>query len=225
LALSAARREDRRQHIVTAAQSLLRDRGDAGFSMTELAVRAGVSPATPYNLVGSKAQILRLVVKEEFRSFIDKLSGLGGLTPLQGLLDATALVVSHYEADRAFYRALYQMTYSSDAPDMHEQMLSEARALWTGLVRAAVASGELGPITRVDPFTDVLLRTMTSVTLGWLSEDWSHARFEAEMALSVRLIAAALARPDVQAQLLVAIETLQVMLQAGFAANELSAKV
>jgi AcrR family transcriptional regulator len=213
LALSAARREDRRQHIVTAAQSLLRDRGNTGFSMTELAARAGVSPATPYNLVGSKGEILRLVVKEEFRSFIDKLSALQGHTPLQALLDATALVVSHYEGDRSFYRALYQMTYSADAPDMHEQMLSEARALWTGLVRAAVEAGELGPVTRVDPFTDVLLRTMTSVTLGWLSENWPHARFDAEMALSVSLICAGLARPDVLSGLLETIERLQTRLQ------------
>jgi AcrR family transcriptional regulator len=214
LALSAARREDRRQHIVTAAQSLLRDRGNTGFSMTELAARAGVSPATPYNLVGSKGEILRLVVKEEFRSFIDKLSALRGHTPLESLLDATALVVSHYEADRSFYRALYQMTYSSDAPDMHEQMLSEGRALWTGLVRAAVEAGELGPVTRVEPFTDVLLRAMSAVTLGWLSENWNHARFEAEMALSVSLICAGLARSDVQSGLLANIERLQISLQS-----------
>ena len=170
--------------------------------MTELAARAGVSPATPYNLVGSKGDLLRLVVKAEFQSFIDKLSALDRPGPLQTLLDATALVVSHYEADRDFYRALYRMTFNTDAPDVHDHMQAEGRVLWQRLVRAAVDSGELTDVVWVEPFTDVLLRALGAVTLAWLSEDWPHARFEREMALSVLLIVAAVARPDIQSRLL-----------------------
>jgi AcrR family transcriptional regulator len=214
LALSAGRREDRRRHIVSVAQALLRDRGDGGFSMTELAARAGVSPATPYNLVGSKGDLLRLVIKAEFQSFIDKLSALDRSGPLRTLLDATTLVVSHYEADRDFYRALYRMTFNTDAPDVHDHMQAEGRALWQGLVRAAVDSGELTSIVRVEPFTDVLLRTLGAVTLAWLSEDWPHARFEREMALSVLLIVASAARPDIRSRLLDGLGEVQMLLAA-----------
>lgn len=202
MALSAARREDRRRNIIAAAHSLLRERGDDGFTMTELAARAGVSPATPYNLVGSKAEVLRSVVKDEFRCFIDKLAQLEHRSPLQSLLDATALVVSHYESDRAFYRALYRMTVGADAPEVYDVMQAEGRVLWQGLVQAAVDAGELTQLVRVRPFTDVLLRAIASVTLDWLAANWRHARFEQEMALSVLLITTSTARADLQPNLL-----------------------
>jgi AcrR family transcriptional regulator len=47
MALSVARRAERVQNLVQAAQELIRT-SDAGFSMTQLAAKAGVSPATPY---------------------------------------------------------------------------------------------------------------------------------------------------------------------------------
>ncbi|WP_418654973.1 TetR/AcrR family transcriptional regulator, partial [Acinetobacter baumannii] len=55
MALSPEAREARRRNIVDAAHELVRETGGAGFSMLDLARRAGVSPATPYNLLGSKS--------------------------------------------------------------------------------------------------------------------------------------------------------------------------
>ena len=196
MALSEARREDRRRRIVAAAQSLLRDRYDASFSMAELARRAGVSPATPYNLVGTKAGVLRLVVEEEYRGFIAKLPEGRPGGALQALLDATALVVTHYEADRQFYRTLYHVIYSSDLPIVTENMLALGRVLWRGFVRAAIEAGELSDTIAIEPFADILMRGISSVTLAWLAGNWPHARFEWEMSLSIRLIVASVANPD-----------------------------
>ncbi|KAF0185264.1 MAG: TetR/AcrR family transcriptional regulator [Hyphomonadaceae bacterium] len=214
MALSSARREARRSHIVAAAQSLLRERGDAGFSMTELAARAQVSPATPYNLVGTKADLLRLVVQEEFASFTARLATRKTDSPVRALLDATTLVVAHYEADPAFYRALYGMMFVADAPDVHDLMQTEGRALWRTMVRAAVDCGELAQVAGVEPLTDVILRTIGANTLAWLSEDWSRQRFEAEMSLSIRLMLASVARADIRAAMLREIERLPALLRA-----------
>ena len=76
MALSAERREARRRHLVEAAASLIRDNGGAGFSMLQLAERAGVSQATPYNLLGSKSELLRLIVAGEFEGFVARLAAL-----------------------------------------------------------------------------------------------------------------------------------------------------
>ncbi len=200
MALSPARRKDRLRDIVEAAQALVRERGGDGFSMAELAARAGVSPSTPYNRVGSRAEVLKLVVEAEFASFVGKLetqprSG----SPLADLLAATALVVVHYEADRDFYRALYGMAFNAE---VHDVMQAMGQALWRSLVGKAMDEGELSRVVGVEPLTDVLLRTLSAATLSWLAEDWDHARFDAEMALSVGLILAPLARPDLQAPLL-----------------------
>jgi hypothetical protein len=135
-------------------------------------------------------------------------------SPLQALLDATALVVTHYEADRKFYRGLYHAVFGAEAPDVHGAMQAEGRALWRKLVRAAVDGGELAAIVRVEPLTDVILRTIGAVTLAWLSEAWSHARFELEMSLSVRLLLACVARTDIRMGLLAEIAVCQDLLEA-----------
>lgn len=54
---TAARGEPVRQRVLDAAERLLR-RGNADFSMRDLATEAGVSFATPFNQFGSKAAIM-----------------------------------------------------------------------------------------------------------------------------------------------------------------------
>ena len=110
------------------AQTLIREQGDAGFSMAQLAARAGVSPATPYNLLGTKSEVLRLVVWEEFDNFEGRLAAVRSKSPLARLLEATALVVTHYEADRPFYRGLYRAALSVEAGEMRPLMSAASQA-------------------------------------------------------------------------------------------------
>jgi len=55
--------------LIRAARDLIAEREDGNFSMPELAARAGLSLATPYNLFGSKAAILREVYRAETEGF------------------------------------------------------------------------------------------------------------------------------------------------------------
>jgi AcrR family transcriptional regulator len=190
LALSSETRDARRRHLADAAQTLIREQGDAGFSMTQLALRAGVSPATPYNLLGSKAEILRRVVREDFARFITRLEGLRRDRPLAYLLQAADLVVGHYEADRRLHQGLFRAAYGAEAAAVRDVMSAEGRALWRGFVEAAVEAGELARFVEPRPLTDVLLRAMGATAHTWLADGWSRARFELEMAMAVRLILA-----------------------------------
>lgn len=189
MALSEARREARRANIVAAAQALMREKGGADFSMAELATRAGVSPATPYNLMGSKAEVLKEIVRAEFTGFIDKLAALPQAGALDRLLAATALVVDHYAEDAPFYRGLFAAAFGAEASEVHDLMAVEGGMLWRGKVAAAIASGELADWVRAEPFTDNLLRAMSAITLSWLSEHWDTQRFRDEMAYAVLLLA------------------------------------
>lgn len=56
MALSDELRAARCRNLVDAAHALIRETGGTGFSMVQLAEKAGVSPATPYNLLGSKGR-------------------------------------------------------------------------------------------------------------------------------------------------------------------------
>jgi AcrR family transcriptional regulator len=192
MALSARTREARRRHLVDSATGLIRDGGGAGFSMLQLADRAGVSPATPYNLLGSKSELLRLIVADEFSSFVARLGGLPPLAPLARLLAAADAVVVHYCADQAFYRGLYLSAGGAEGGELRTLMQQQGQQLWRQMVEAAITSGCLKPLVPPDALTDALLRTIGAVTEAWLADGWGADRFAAEMALSARLLFAGL---------------------------------
>lgn len=214
MALSPEKREERRDHLVRVAQALIREGGDAGFSMTQLAARAGVSPATPYNLIGPKPEVLRLVVREEFQSFVARLGPPEGGGPLTVLLAAADQVVDHYLADRPFYFGLYHAAANTEAREVHDLMLDEGRALWRGLVGDAIASGELEAWLRREPFTDQLLRVLSGVTQSWLAGDLDDRNFGPAMAYSIRLTVAGAAAPRARDGLTSDLRALQARLEA-----------
>jgi AcrR family transcriptional regulator len=222
MALSPERREARRRHLVDAACALIRERGDAGFSMKELALRAGVSPATPYNLVGGRADVLRLVVRDEFERFGRKLAAQSGETPLRRLVSATALVVTHYEEDRAFYRGLFHAAFGSASPEVRTLMTREGRTLWRALVRAAIEAGEISDAMQEGPLTDVLLRAIAGAAQAWLAEDWSASRFRLEMTSAAGLVLAAAAAPALREALLAEVAACQAAIVADDPADALA---
>ena len=193
MAISDERREARRRHLVEAAASLIRENGGDGFSMLQLAERAGVSPATPYNLLGSKSEVLRLIVAGEFASFVERLATLPAQSPLQRLLAAAQTVVHHYTADPAFYRGLYHAAGGTEGCELRTLMQREGQQLWSQMVKAAFHSGELRPEVEPEALTDILLRSIGANTEAWLAEQWSAETFAQEMALNCRLLLAGLA--------------------------------
>lgn len=213
MAISTARKAERVQNLVQAAQELIRS-SDAGFSMAQLAARAGVSPATPYNLVGAKSDLLRLVIEDEYERFAAKLSELPSSTPLADLLAATALVVSHYESDRQFYRGLYRLIATTEGSESYDLMTVRGERLWGDMIARAIESGELQDFVRVGPTTTVLLSTIASMTTAWFAQSWSGRLYALEMAHGVRLVLAAIAAPAARDRLVGEISALQANIDA-----------
>ncbi|GBQ92530.1 short chain dehydrogenase [Acetobacter nitrogenifigens DSM 23921 = NBRC 105050] len=72
--VSGSKRADaKRQHVLDAAEGLLRD-GKADFSMRDLASRAEVSFATPFNQFGSKAAIMHALSARRIAAMRTRLS-------------------------------------------------------------------------------------------------------------------------------------------------------
>lgn len=214
MALSEARREARRQRLIGFAQALIRENGGAGFSMAQLAQSAGVSPATPYNLIGPKSEVLRLVVRAEFDGFVHRLDDLDGKAGLVRLRTAAERVSTHYLADRGFYLGLYRASSGVEGAELYGLMQSEGRSLWSSLIAGARASGELGPLACAQAFTDTLLRTISAVTQAWLTEAWCGPRFTLELRHACDLLFCAVATPQTRAALAAELETTQAALQS-----------
>ena len=188
MALSLTLREARCRNLIDAAHALVRETGGAGFSMRQLAERAGVSPATPYNLLGSKGEVLRRVVLDEYDSFAARLAGLPQREPLERLLAGMDLIVVHYTAEPDFYRGLYAGMIGVETNHLREVMTEQGQHLWGDMVRAAIDGGEIAPLVSAPDLTALLLRGVAGTVEAWLAEGWDAARFAAEMRMGSRLL-------------------------------------
>lgn len=195
MALSPALREARCRHLVDTAHMLIRETGDTGFSMVELARRAGVSPATPYNLLGSKGEVLRRVIRDEFARFASLLGAQSAAPPFAHLLRALDLVAVQYLAEPQFYRGLYGAVLGAEASPLRAMMGEEGQMLWTTLVEAAMAEGDIVGLLDAPRLTALLLRTVGATVEAWLAEDWSAERFGPELTLATRTVLLGLVSP------------------------------
>ena len=199
MALSQEKRRDRQLKMLAVAEELIRQGQDSGgFSMGQLAAAAGVSPATPYNLLGTKSDILAQIVRAEFDRFEARLAALPQVSPLDRLRLATDEVVAQYTADRAFYHGLYSATMTVEDNDVRRLMGSAGHELWEEIVKAAIDSGQLAPWVCERPFTDLLLRLISVTTQTWLAENWSGDRFGVEMSHAITLLLASAAAPELR---------------------------
>ena len=109
MAISVELKQARRDHILDTARKLIGRRDVSGFSMAELAEHAGVSPATPYNLVGSKPEILNALIRFEVKDFASSLEARQIPANLDGLFAAIDLVCERYSGQLNFYRGLFRL--------------------------------------------------------------------------------------------------------------------
>lgn len=171
-----ANKARRREMIVETARSMIRDSGHAGFSLVELAKRAGVSPATPYNLIGPRTKILEEIIREEFSSFRIRLAAIEGTSGIDRILAATKLITEHYGAEPAFYRGLYGAMNTAGGEELRYLMLSMGRDLWARFIEQAVELDEIDRSIDADLFTDHLLLVVSATTLAWIMERAPSAR-------------------------------------------------
>src|SRR5262249_33961999 len=99
----ARAKDERRTRIVKAAAKLLAEREDGSFSMQELAARANLSPATPYNLFGTKAAILQEVFRIETEGFQRHYAVLRQAPPVERVLGTVDQILSVYVRKPRFF--------------------------------------------------------------------------------------------------------------------------
>jgi AcrR family transcriptional regulator len=133
--------------ICAAAQSIIRDEGMEKLTMRHLAEKAGVSLRTPYNLLGSKTDVLIALLDEANFVLVPLGAAQDHDSVVAHLLGALNKIEAFFDSDEEYYRTIYESIMASDHPEARSMSVNRAIESTQLLLARAVANAELRPET------------------------------------------------------------------------------
>lgn len=116
-----------REALIDAVLGLIADKGPSGFTFSEAARAAGVSPAAPYRHFKDRDALLCEIAQNGFEKFADCLEVAferGGPSPIRAFEAVTAAYLDFARAERSYFIAMFH----SDAPSSPEVTQAGERA-------------------------------------------------------------------------------------------------
>lgn len=178
MSLGSDKKHVRIRTVLDAAERLIRRSGAVEFSMRELAKEAGVSPATPFNLLGSKGEILSALVERSFASPEVDLQG----DPIDLIFQACAWVADRYAADDDYFRALLLAAGTASGPE--EKGIQQ----WELALRYAQEAGRLLPLRETRLLAEALEMQFIGILALWARRDLPSSRLSAQYRHAVALL-------------------------------------
>lgn len=128
--------------IISAAASIVEERGPEGITMREVADRVGYSPTTIYLYFKNKEQLLDETVNRAYEWFADHIEAAEkGTTPLETIRSAAHAYLDWGLENPAMYRLMFEWGYLGD---ISQEAIFARRRSWRRsrqLVERAVESG------------------------------------------------------------------------------------
>lgn len=136
-------KERNREKIKEAAERIIRQEGIEKLTMRHLAQQAEVSLRTPYNLFGSKTELLIALLDEALEQIAALAGDVERRAPLVRLFQTLDDVAQFFRKDEAFYREIYWAIMTSDQAEARLVGYNQLIALIRVIVHQAVEAGEL----------------------------------------------------------------------------------
>ena len=193
--------EERRLRLVRAASELLAEREDGAFSMPELAKRAGLSLATPYNLFGSKAGVLAQVCERLVEGFHRDESWMDGLPASARILGVIDRLVAAYERQGAMFRNLWKALYGLDIAEHRQLNLSVSARIVKPLLASLERDRLLLATVPLSAIELTLVRLFDACFEMWAAQDWPAAELRRQLRLGFALVFLGLLEPGARAAL------------------------
>lgn len=189
MALAPTTRQARLDAILDAAERLIRSGGGTQFSMRALAAEAGVSPATPFNLLGSKLAILSALFERSF--VVTDLTQLPE-NAIEQMFVLCERVAQRYTADATYYRTLMTGIGARAEP------LITAIAGWQFALQTASTQGSLLPNVQVRLLAETLEISFAGTMAFWVTGAVPDARLEPQIRYAVAAILVGAVVPQAQ---------------------------
>jgi AcrR family transcriptional regulator len=163
-----------RAKIRAAAESIIRNEGMDKLTMRRLAVEAGVSLRTPYNLFGSKTDVLvALLDGAKFDPFQN--SPERDAKPiLDALLGTLDQVEQFFGSDEEYFRVVFREIMVSDHPDARIAAVDNVLAIGQVFTVQALTKGELEEGTDAFELGRHLGIQLTAILGMWASGFFSN---------------------------------------------------
>lgn len=136
-----------RARICAAAEAIIRGEGMDKLTMRRLAEVAGVSLRTPYNLFGSKTDVLIALLDEAGFEFAPHDAGDSHAGAIARLLSGLGRIEAFFASDEEYYRGIYAAIMTSDHPQARSTSVGRAIASTRALMEQALAHGDLNADT------------------------------------------------------------------------------
>lgn len=198
--------EERRLRLVKAASELIAEREDGAFSMPELAKRAGLSLATPYNLFGSKAGVLTQVCERLVDGFHRDDSWMDGLPPCERIFGVIDRLVAAYEKQGDMFRNLWKALYGLDIAEHRHLNLSVSARIVTPLVASLARDNLLVSSVPLSAIESTLVRLFDANFEMWAAQDWPPSELRRQLRLGFAMVFLGLLDPSQRAELEAVIE-------------------
>lgn len=166
---------ERRRRIAEAAAELVREAGFDAVSMVQIAERAGLSPATLYNLFQTKGAIFREVFDQDLRDFERQLARAPATDAVDRIFVAIDLAATQYRRDPKFYRAMARVS-GRGAQGLATAISEPRTTFWQSLLAEAATRGLLRADTDIPLLGVTLSRFMRGIFLEWAAGSISADR-------------------------------------------------
>ena len=139
----------RRDAILDATVALFGQRSSDEVTTEEIAARAGVAPATVYNLIGTRDDVVRAVVARILAELADSLAELDPTDPIAAAELVVDQTVRAFVADSAAFRQIVRLAprASSGGTDLVDpsefQVVAMRQAQRLGILRADIDAAGL----------------------------------------------------------------------------------
>lgn len=163
-----------RARICATAEAIIRGEGMDKLTMRRLAEVAGVSLRTPYNLFGSKTDVLLALLDEAGFEFAPHQAGDSEAVAIAQLFGGLDRVEAFFASDEEYYRGIYAAIMTSDHPEVRSTGVGRAVTSAQALVAEAVAHGELSTDTDAEGLGRHLAIALLAVLGMWGSGLFSN---------------------------------------------------
>ncbi len=192
---------ERRGRILDAAARLVRQHRGTDFSMVALAAAAEVSPATPYNLFGSKAGVLYALLNRSLDELTSEVLTFSTDDPIDRVLEAGSVAAGLFARDPGFFRPLFQFLLGVRDVVDRPRFMDRSLEYWKHALRAADERGLLPEEIDRDELARELLIHFAGVLELWVHEEVDDAGFRAQILYGTALLLANVADRRAHARL------------------------